>query len=585
EDLLVAELCPVCLSTYQNPVSLSCGHSFCRECIHKVLTSQRDQDRAYSCPTCQAEYEEFPELQRNFQLCSIVSDLHKKISGDSSVFCSYCLGDPFPAVKTCLNCEVSLCLQHLERHTNKSHVLVEPTESVKERKCPEHDKLLEYFCENDQSCICVTCYIAGSHKGHSIMTLKEAHEKQPSTLSQIVSSLQDSEGDISKDLEDLHKGLEKLKENTNHLSKPLKDLTQEILSQVKHQWEDIINSITSNEETKTLEITSITKQMELKRAEALQTIQDLETVRGQGDDLLFIRGFRRSQEQFQQQDFKMNTLQVLDVETDQSMIADIQEETASYISKINDILKLVHRNISVQTQQLVWSGGSRQPVQPEPDNFICKKPVESCKLDLGFNYQPSPNIPLVYISNDNKTATFQSNPQPVYVGYTGVSRVPPYSDIYIPSFKSDPQPVVGSYPGVSPVPPYSDLYIQSTIGSIKAAHGSSGRVFWLVDVRQANTWCVGVTSATQPINTAAKWYLKWDGSCLSYGADNAFTLMSTPIEVVKVELDFDDNVIGFYSTRAGSEEEKLLLICRCEEAFKQDLCAGFGIMSGSVTLL
>ncbi|MEE6476500.1 hypothetical protein FKM82_011101 [Ascaphus truei] len=561
EDLLAAELmCPVCLSTYQDPVSLSCGHSFCRECIHKVLVSQRDQDRAYSCPMCQAEYVEFPELQRNFQLCSIVqtvSDLHKEGSGDSSVFCSYCLGDPFPAVKTCLNCEVSLCLEHLERHHNKSHVLVEPTESVEERKCPEHDKLLEYYCENDQSCICVTCYIAGSHKGHSIMTLKEAHEKQPTTLSQIVSSIQDSERDISKDLEEMHKGLEKLKENTNHLSKPLKDLTQEILSQVKHQWEEIINSIISNEEAKTLEITSIRKQMELKRAEALQTIQDLEIVRKEGDDLLFIRGFRRSQEQFQQQDFKMNTLQVLDVETDPSMIADIQEETARYIAKINDILKLVHRNISVQTQQLVWSGGSRQPVQPEPDNFICKKPVESCKLDLVFNYQLSPNLPLVYISNGNKMATFLSIPLPLLRSYTGVS----------------------------PIPPYSDLYIQSTIGSIKAAHGSSGQVFWLVDVSQANTWCVGVTSATQPINTAAKWYLKWDGSCLSYGADNAFTLMSTPIEVVKVELDFDDNVIGFYSTRAGSEEEKLLLICRCEEAFKQDLCAGFGIMSGSVTLL
>ncbi|MEE6522267.1 hypothetical protein FKM82_020712 [Ascaphus truei] len=561
EDLLAAELmCPVCLSTYQDPVSLSCGHSFCRDCIHKALTSQRDQDRAYSCPMCQAEYEEFPELQRNFQLCSIVqtvSDLHKKGSRDSSVLCSYCLGDPFPAVKTCLNCEVSLCLQHLERHNKKSHVLVEPTESIEDRKCPEHDKLLEYFCKNDQSCICVTCYIAGSHKGHSIMTLKEAHGKQPTTLSQIVSSLRDSERDISKDLVDLHKALEKLKENTNNLSKPLKDLTQEILSQVKHQWEEIINSITSNEETKTLEITSIRKQMELKRAEALQTIQDLETVRKEGDDLLFIRGFRRSQEQFKQQNFKNNTLQVLDVETDPSMIADIQEETARYIAKINYILKLVHRNISVQTQQLVWSGGSRKPVQPEPDNFIYKKPVKACKLDLGFNYQLSPNLPGVSFSNGNKMATFQSVPQPVYDSYTRVSRVPPYSDLYIPS----------------------------TIGSIKAAHGSSGRVFWLVDVRKAKKWCVGVTSATQPINTAAKWYLKWDGSCLSYGADNAFTHLSTPIEVVKVELDFDDNAIGFYSTRAGSEEEKRLLICRCEGAFKQDLCAGFGIMSGSLILL
>uniref|UniRef100_A0A8C3T725 RING-type domain-containing protein n=1 Tax=Chelydra serpentina TaxID=8475 RepID=A0A8C3T725_CHESE len=56
--------CSICLSFYKDPVSLDCGHSFCRACIAQCWEGS---DPAVSCPQCR---ETFPQrtLRPNRQL-------------------------------------------------------------------------------------------------------------------------------------------------------------------------------------------------------------------------------------------------------------------------------------------------------------------------------------------------------------------------------------------------------------------------------------------------------------------------------------------------------------------------------------
>uniref|UniRef100_A0A8C9FH00 RING-type domain-containing protein n=1 Tax=Pavo cristatus TaxID=9049 RepID=A0A8C9FH00_PAVCR len=44
--------CSICLSLYRNPVSLCCGHSFCKQCVQKALGVQQQAKASYSCPLC-----------------------------------------------------------------------------------------------------------------------------------------------------------------------------------------------------------------------------------------------------------------------------------------------------------------------------------------------------------------------------------------------------------------------------------------------------------------------------------------------------------------------------------------------------
>ncbi|KFP04679.1 Tripartite motif-containing protein 29, partial [Calypte anna] len=141
----------------------------------------------YSCDMCKLHLGPILELQKNFRLCSIVEafqantceEQEDKGSAEEkeAVLCDFCLGLPLPAVKTCLICDASLCQSHLDKHNAKaSHVLVEVgTAMSEERRCLEHGRLLESFCQDEeQQNVCVLCSIAGCHKCHTIITMKEA---------------------------------------------------------------------------------------------------------------------------------------------------------------------------------------------------------------------------------------------------------------------------------------------------------------------------------------------------------------------------------------------------------------------------
>uniref|UniRef100_A0A8C5QX99 Uncharacterized protein n=1 Tax=Leptobrachium leishanense TaxID=445787 RepID=A0A8C5QX99_9ANUR len=354
EDLL----CPACITTYVDPISLSCSHSFCKVCIHKVFADQKQEGSIYRCPVCLAESEEYPVLTRNFQLFSIVENFkssQKIKSVESRIPCNYCLDDQSVAVKTCITCEVSLCQQHLDRHTNRSHVMVEPTLSIADRKCPVHDKLIEFYCENDQSTVCVTCYIAGSHKCHNILTLKEAHSKHNGVLTHTISALQDSEVGLQRDRDELQKALRMVKKNSENLSASLKHLKANIISQVQNQFQSILDVIVSSEHQVTSTIENLTKQMKEKQAEAMNTLQELEKLKDQSDDLIFVKRFQTVQDQTKKQNLKVDTLQVLDVKIDQQTVQAIEYQTSYYINEINQILQQVQSSVTTQTRDVVRS--------------------------------------------------------------------------------------------------------------------------------------------------------------------------------------------------------------------------------------
>uniref|UniRef100_A0A8P4G6T4 B box-type domain-containing protein n=1 Tax=Dicentrarchus labrax TaxID=13489 RepID=A0A8P4G6T4_DICLA len=99
------------------------------------------------------------------------------------ILCDMCTEeDRKPARKTCRKCEISMCVQHLQTHLTtpillQTHPLTDPMALCGTTKCPQHGKLLEYYCLDDLTCVCVSCAIEDQHRLHNMKTFSTAHKE------------------------------------------------------------------------------------------------------------------------------------------------------------------------------------------------------------------------------------------------------------------------------------------------------------------------------------------------------------------------------------------------------------------------
>ncbi|GCC21203.1 hypothetical protein chiPu_0019670 [Chiloscyllium punctatum] len=200
--------CSMCLRVYQDPVTLPCQHSFCLNCIERAW-AQTAGPKNFECPQCHRKFKHKPTLERNATLYSIVAVYNQKSSPahSSNIFCDNCDDKPFQAVKTCLTCFASFCFLHLKPHLrNKAyqdHMLIAPgTKDVTMRQCNEHKKILEFYCEDEGLCICVSCTIIGKHKSHTLLSLDQAQATIKTQINDLKENLLKSFSEWRRKLEE-----------------------------------------------------------------------------------------------------------------------------------------------------------------------------------------------------------------------------------------------------------------------------------------------------------------------------------------------------------------------------------------------
>uniref|UniRef100_A0AAJ7UE06 E3 ubiquitin/ISG15 ligase TRIM25-like n=1 Tax=Petromyzon marinus TaxID=7757 RepID=A0AAJ7UE06_PETMA len=172
--------CSICLDTFDCPSTLSCGHSFCLQCLEDAW---KEAD-SYCCPQCRKTFPRRPQLTRNVTIANLIEQLRvteTMAAADAGVvFCNHCPESQMPAVKTCLKCDTSFCTEHLAPHLERAkfndHILVSPNVNPEARKCKRHKEELKFYCQQDLSLVCRDCTIAGDHTGHKFITLEDEHQ-------------------------------------------------------------------------------------------------------------------------------------------------------------------------------------------------------------------------------------------------------------------------------------------------------------------------------------------------------------------------------------------------------------------------
>ncbi|XP_077688919.1 zinc finger protein RFP-like [Eretmochelys imbricata] len=130
ESLQEEATCPVCLEYFTHPVTLECGHNFCRACIAQC---RKGPDTAASCPQCRETVQQ-RNLRPNRQLANVL-EIAKRLS--------------FQVAKG----------------------------GGKGGVCGEHQEALKLFCEEDQTPICVICRESRAHRAHRVVPIQEAAQE------------------------------------------------------------------------------------------------------------------------------------------------------------------------------------------------------------------------------------------------------------------------------------------------------------------------------------------------------------------------------------------------------------------------
>ncbi|XP_072331655.1 zinc-binding protein A33-like [Scyliorhinus torazame] len=232
QSLTEETICPICLDFFTDPVTLDCGHNFCRSCI-----SQCWEKEVNSCPECRKE---FPER----------------------------------------NIRINRALANLAEKTRK--LKLNPKEKESKLHCEEHQEVLKLFCETDKKLICLNCVGSREHREHRFLSIGEAVKiykdqlkssldsltekksavremqlKQKRKISEVRKQSSSLQIHITSEFSEMH---QILTEKEQRLFRDLREEEERILETMKKNLREIQENLNSIEE----KLSKLQKQMEQK---------------------------------------------------------------------------------------------------------------------------------------------------------------------------------------------------------------------------------------------------------------------------------------------------------------------------------
>ena len=213
--------CSVCMTTFTDPKTLPCLHSFCLHCLNGILRTSGRHD-VITCPECRRE-SRIPEsgnlkdLPTNFRINSLLDVLAIKECNTTAVKCGNCdkkSSKSFYCFQCCeFWCEANCISFHNGMRANKEHRVLalkdfqdEDFENVLKRPAfcrkPGHEKKeLEFFCRICEVSVCNACALT-DHEGHAKVFLEEAANERKLQVKSAIESrkekLQRKRNEITK---------------------------------------------------------------------------------------------------------------------------------------------------------------------------------------------------------------------------------------------------------------------------------------------------------------------------------------------------------------------------------------------------
>ena len=290
--------CPICYELYKKPKYLPCYHSYCEECLVKLVVQFN-----ITCPECRktsvVPSGGVKQLPNNFFINRLLDEvaLKRKVEGKEEAKCDQCTRNDL--VKAlCLDCGEFLCNHCLEHHKYskeyQNHNMM-PLNEVRSKKegitikpkskfalCPKHELELNFYCETCDQLVCHYC-IMKDHLKHDHDTVKEMAIKHRKELDKIMEPVEKMIEGLSVARKIVSSTRGKIGAQADDIDKEIDRYYEELHQQLQQQRDELKKELHEACRQKKKEVTLQLEQMEHTQAE-LESIKELNGAMKNGSD-------------------------------------------------------------------------------------------------------------------------------------------------------------------------------------------------------------------------------------------------------------------------------------------------------------
>ena len=290
--------CPICYELYKKPKYLPCYHSYCEECLVKLVVQSN-----ITCPECRktsvVPSGGVKQLPNNFFINRLLDEvaLKRKVEGEEEAKCDQCTrSDPVKAL--CLDCGEFLCIHCHEHHKYskeyQNHNMM-PLNELRSKKegitikpkskfalCQEHELELNFYCETCDQLVCQYC-IMKDHLKHDHDTVKKMATKHRKQLDKIMEPVEKMIDGLSVARKKVSSTRDKIGAQADDIDKEIDRYYEELHRQLQQQRDELKEELHEACRQKKKEVTLQLEEMEHNQAQ-LHSIKELNGVMKNGSD-------------------------------------------------------------------------------------------------------------------------------------------------------------------------------------------------------------------------------------------------------------------------------------------------------------
>ncbi|KAG9260050.1 E3 ubiquitin-protein ligase TRIM39-like isoform X1 [Astyanax mexicanus] len=371
--------CPICLDKMADPVTTTCGHTFCKPCLDRHLSLSD-----LTCPLCKKYLLATPSV--NIILKALLEEYENAqkphpedlLAAPGEVACEICPENrKRRAEKSCLMCLLSYCGHHLKRHQNKlrlkGHKLVAPVEKLDDWACLTHGRPLELYWAKEDKCICSLCV----DEATDVVSVETERDRREVELGGIIKELEERIQQREEKVKDLQHSAENCLALIEREEEEIKEVFDGVRKVVAKAEEEALSPLIDRRREVEREMERFKEELQEEISTFSQTISDLTKISQEEDNLLFLQNYPSVPVSDSGKDWTDVT-----VDTDltfgtmrnihTSMMVDIETELEKLCCVVDVTLDPDTANPQLMVSEdakEVRSSGDKQDVPEHPDRF------------------------------------------------------------------------------------------------------------------------------------------------------------------------------------------------------------------------